>query len=162
MSITNVKKHTRCREVKNLFIQGTRQWNEGKIREIFYPHDADEIIKPEPMKHDEDGHARHYESTGVFNVKSAYKLAFNIQRATHFNSGNSGIGDDYVRIYNCIVYCIGIWLYMCNPCICVRVLYGTNSALKPLYIDQYKAPQCVVSIILRNIWNLIWRCNVPN
>jgi hypothetical protein len=109
MSITNVKKHTRCREVKNLFIQGTRQWNEGKIREIFYPHDADEIIKLELMQHDEDVPAWHYESIGVFSVKSAYKLASNIQRETQFNSGNSGTGVDS-----------------------------------------------------RNIWNLIWRCKVPN
>jgi hypothetical protein len=105
MTITNVKKRTRCRKVKELFIQGTRQWNEGKIREIFYPHDADEIIKLELMQHDEDVPAWHYESTGVFSVKSAYKLAFNIQRETHFNSSNSGTGDDSRNIRNLIWRC---------------------------------------------------------
>jgi hypothetical protein len=35
----------------------------------------------------------HYESTCIFSVKSAYKLAFDTQRWAQFNSGNSGTGD---------------------------------------------------------------------
>jgi hypothetical protein len=80
MTITNLKTHTRCRKVKDLFIRGSRQWNEGKIREIFYPHDADEIIKLEPIENDKDVPVWHYESTCIFSVKSAYKLAFDTQR----------------------------------------------------------------------------------
>jgi ribonuclease HI len=105
MSITDVKTRTRCRKVKDLFISGSRQWNEDKIREIFFPHDADEIIKLEPMKIDEDLPAWHYESTGIFSVKSAYKLAFDIQRSSRFNSGNSRTGDDSRDIWNLIWRC---------------------------------------------------------
>jgi hypothetical protein len=80
MIVKDVKKHTRCRKVKDLFIQGTKQWNQVNIREMFYDYDANEILSLTPMAHDGDTPAWHYENNGIFSVKSAYKLAFNLQR----------------------------------------------------------------------------------
>jgi hypothetical protein len=42
------------------------------------------------MQHDEDKPAWHFENTGVFSVKSAYKLAFELQTNSFSISGGIG------------------------------------------------------------------------
>jgi hypothetical protein len=46
------------------------------------------------MRHGEDLPAWHYEKSGTFSVRSAYKLVFDLSRNTHLNSGNSVTGDN--------------------------------------------------------------------
>ncbi|XP_073362181.1 uncharacterized protein [Aegilops tauschii subsp. strangulata] len=53
-----------------------KEWNEKLIRQLFYPFDADEICKLNiPSSDVDDQIAWHYEKSGVFSVRSAYKLA---------------------------------------------------------------------------------------
>ena len=65
----------RDRRVKDLFLPHTRAWNEEKVRKIFLPHDANDILGLKPMQHGEDIPAWHFEKSGIFSVRSAYKLA---------------------------------------------------------------------------------------
>jgi ribonuclease HI len=57
------------------------------------------------MQHDEDKPAWHFENTGVFSVKSAYKLAFELQINSFSISGGSSMGDDSRKIWNLIWKC---------------------------------------------------------
>lgn len=59
----------------------TKEWNVDLVRQIFHSFDADEICKLKiPRSGVEDCIAWHYEKTGVFTVKSAYKLADSLKR----------------------------------------------------------------------------------
>jgi hypothetical protein len=45
------------------------------VESLFFPNDAEEILKTKIVSHTmEDTVAWHYEKTGVFSVKSAYRL----------------------------------------------------------------------------------------
>jgi hypothetical protein len=58
----------------------TGTWNAQLIHNIFYPHDADVILRLNPPDTSrKDFLAWHYESNGMFSVRSAYKLAYNLK-----------------------------------------------------------------------------------
>lgn len=60
---------------------GSKEWNIELIKKIFHSFDADEICNIRiPEVEVEDCVAWHYEKTGVFTVKSAYKLADTLKR----------------------------------------------------------------------------------
>ena len=74
------KNRTRLKWVSELFISGTRRWDENLIRHLFYNHDAEEILRLHIQTIGEgDLIAWHYEKNGMFSVKSAYRLALNFQ-----------------------------------------------------------------------------------
>jgi len=51
-------------------------WDEPLIRDIFFEHDAEEILKIHiPKVHMNDKVAWFYEKNGIFTVRSAYRLA---------------------------------------------------------------------------------------
>jgi hypothetical protein len=82
--------NTRVRRVKQLSSPGTNQWNEDLIREICYPQDADAILKIKLPSHiSEDFPAWHFERNGIFSVKSAYKLAYNLNYGVRWFAGSS-------------------------------------------------------------------------
>ncbi|PNT64330.1 hypothetical protein BRADI_4g27666v3 [Brachypodium distachyon] len=57
-----------------------KQWNINLIREIFHPFDADEIVKIRiPQTTSEDVLAWHYEKSGVFSVRSTYRLGLKLK-----------------------------------------------------------------------------------
>jgi hypothetical protein len=57
-------------------IDDTGSWDETAVRRYFYPCDAAEIFKIKiPSSGAADFVAWHYEKTGIFSVRSAYKLA---------------------------------------------------------------------------------------
>lgn len=59
----------------------SKEWNTELINQIFHKFDADEICKIRiPSNAVDDCVAWHYEKTGVFTVKSAYKLADSLKR----------------------------------------------------------------------------------
>lgn len=69
-------RRSRLRWVNQLMHPERKEWNEGLIRQIFHPFDADEICKLAiPSSDAEDRIAWHYEKNGIFSVKSAYNLA---------------------------------------------------------------------------------------
>lgn len=82
--------YSRLRKVKQLFLPGTNDWNEDLIRDMFYLEDADIILGINtPSQPQEDFIAWHYDHTGLFSVKSAYRAAYNIKHGTRWRAGCS-------------------------------------------------------------------------
>jgi len=66
----------RLRRVSHLINQDSNSWDETKLRRYFHIWDVDEILKIKiPAGDTEDLIAWHYEKSGVFSVRSAYRLA---------------------------------------------------------------------------------------
>jgi len=62
-------------KVKDLFAPGTRVWDEALVRQAFLPLDAEEILKIKPGTNMEaDIEAWAFEKSGLYTVKSAYRL----------------------------------------------------------------------------------------
>jgi len=62
--------------VADLIFQNPRGWNEPLIRKMFLFHEAEEILNLRiPASEGDDILAWHYEKSGLFSVRSAYKLA---------------------------------------------------------------------------------------
>jgi hypothetical protein len=62
-------------KMAELFEDNGRNWNEGLIRQAFIGIDADEIIKIKPSRTmDEDVLAWAPEKTGMYSVRSAYRM----------------------------------------------------------------------------------------
>ena len=78
LKITGKQSHTRIKWVSELIDPVTRTWNEELIRKILLPHDVDEVLKIRlPQSTSEDFIAWHFERSGVFLVRSVYRLAIN-------------------------------------------------------------------------------------
>ena len=77
--------------MSELFRSDTRRWDENLIRHLFYPHDAEEILKLCTLNLGEgDFIAWHHEKSGMFSVKSAYMLAQNLMDSK-VSLGNSSV-----------------------------------------------------------------------
>jgi ribonuclease HI len=75
---------SRRRWVSELINQDTRTWKEDLVRSIFHPADADHILQIKlPKVSGEDYIAWNYEKHGIFTVKSAYRLAQDLQDRNH-------------------------------------------------------------------------------
>jgi hypothetical protein len=62
-------------KVCDLFVPGTRQWNEALVRECFCAPEADAILKLKPgttLEQDLDAWA--FEKTGLYSVRSCYRM----------------------------------------------------------------------------------------
>lgn len=84
------------RWVNQLMKADSRDWNMELINQIFNKFDAEEIEKIKIPSHEvEDVIAWHYESSGRFTVKSAYNLAYRINRnsTTGASSSANEVGD---------------------------------------------------------------------
>lgn len=78
------------RTIDELFVPGTRIWNEQLVRQSFVPFDADEILKIRPENRlTEDVMAWVHERHGVYSVRSAYRAlkAEQIQREREADAG---------------------------------------------------------------------------
>lgn len=63
-----------------------QEWDERLIRQLFYPADADIILNIQLChRMTEDFIAWHYDRVGMFTVRSAYKLALDIQTRSQGN-----------------------------------------------------------------------------
>ena len=103
LQISAKKNRTRLRCVSELFMRGSKSWDENLIRHLFYSYDAEEILKLRiPTVGEEDFIAWHYEKNGMFSVKSAYRLALNLKN----NKSETGSSSDAVngerRLWNII------------------------------------------------------------
>jgi hypothetical protein len=90
--------------VSQLMVPGQREWDENVLQTCLYPHDAVEVLKNRPMQNsEEDFIAWFYEKTGIFTVKSAYKLAQDLEHmASHdigTSSNTSGVRPMYQEIW---------------------------------------------------------------
>jgi hypothetical protein len=71
---------SRLRWVSDLVDQETKTWKEELVISLFYEADADHILQIKlPKVISEDYLAWHYEKNGLFSVKSAYRLAHDLQ-----------------------------------------------------------------------------------
>jgi len=62
-------------QVDELFVQGTRMWNEQLVRQSFTAIDSEEILKIKPgLRMGEDTLAWNFEKSGMYTVRSAYRL----------------------------------------------------------------------------------------
>ena len=74
-------RRSRLRWVNQLIDPVTKEWKVELVKQVFHEFDADEICKLRIPREDvEDCVAWHYEKSGIFTVKSAYKLADSIHR----------------------------------------------------------------------------------
>jgi hypothetical protein len=100
LKVTPRKTNTRIRRVSQLLRPGSNIWNKDLVNKVCYSHDADWILKlklpPTPC---EDFVAWHYEKSGVFSVKSAYRLAFNLKKGVRWIPGNSQSVDNSRNIW---------------------------------------------------------------
>jgi hypothetical protein len=95
------KTRARHRRVNQLTVSGSNCWNEHLIRKIFYQHDADLILKTSPPDESKrDFLACHYENNGMFSVKSAYKLAYNICKNGQYEATTSEAKENKRNIWN--------------------------------------------------------------
>lgn len=60
--------------VNELIDPATGQWDEQLVREIFWEEDAEHILSIPVHEGIDDIVAWHYNSNGIFSVKSAYKV----------------------------------------------------------------------------------------
>ena len=80
LKITTKKNRARIKWVSELFLGGTRRWDENMIRHLFLIHDAEEILKLRSLTTGEGNFiAWHQEKSSLFSVKSAYRLALNLK-----------------------------------------------------------------------------------
>jgi hypothetical protein len=67
---------------------------------VCYSHDVDWILKLElPLKPGDDLIASHYEKSRIFTMKSAYRLAYNINQGTRWKARNSQNQDNSRNIW---------------------------------------------------------------
>jgi hypothetical protein len=91
------------KRVNQLVNEGTGMWNTQLIHKMFYPHDAEAILQlnvPETSRN--DFLAWHYESNGVFSVKSAYKLAYSLKHNNQNRPGTSSSSDSNRTLWKLI------------------------------------------------------------
>ena len=80
LKISARRHNTRLKLVSDLFMSGRKCWDENLIKYLFYPHDAEEILKIRiQASRDGDFVAWHHEKNGIFSVKSAYNFALNLK-----------------------------------------------------------------------------------
>lgn len=74
--VTGKRKPCRLRWVSQLIDPVRMVWKEEMVRDVFWPHDAEYILNIRlPTRPAEDFVAWSYERTGVYSVRSAYRLA---------------------------------------------------------------------------------------
>jgi hypothetical protein len=77
-----------------------REWDEGVLRSCLYPHDVEAVLKICPMQWGEENRvAWFYEKSGIFTVKSAYRLALNSDHIQHHEGGSSSEHSDGRALY---------------------------------------------------------------
>jgi hypothetical protein len=103
LRITALKKNSRKRWVNQLMNYDGRSWNLSVLRELFHEHDVQAIQQIQiPQQAMEDRIAWHYESTGVFTVKSAYRLALKLKHQNRDNASSSANPDGERSLWNCM------------------------------------------------------------
>ena len=80
MGITRVKHYSnwnRLTYVKELMRDGEKQWDEHRVQHLLHTEDVVAVLRIRiPQREMEDFPAWHLEKSGLFSVKSAYKLAW--------------------------------------------------------------------------------------
>jgi hypothetical protein len=95
LKVSPGKSNSRLRRVKQLLLPQSNQWNEEVVKRVCFPRDADWILNLKlPKEKCDDFFAWHYEKTGIFSVKSAYRLAYNLNHGVMWRAGSSSRPDN--------------------------------------------------------------------
>jgi hypothetical protein len=83
----------RLRRVSQLTRRGSNEWDEGTLRRYFFPWDVEDILKIKlPANKRSDWVVWQYEKSGLFSVRSAYRLA--LERAHNLDEvGTSALAN---------------------------------------------------------------------
>jgi len=90
LKVVTRSRRPRIRWVSELFLNESTDWNRNLISSIFLPVDVEAIMRirvPERIMNDQI--AWHYEKSGQFSVKSAYKLALKLQSQDQMASSSN-------------------------------------------------------------------------
>ena len=90
LKVVTRSRRPRLRWVSELFLNESTDWNRNLISSIFLPVDVEAIMRirvPERIMNDQI--AWHYEKSGQFPVKSAYKLALKLQSQDQMASSSN-------------------------------------------------------------------------
>jgi hypothetical protein len=100
LKITLKKGRMRLRWVSQLMKPGQREWDVQRLQTCMYPHDIEEILKIRLSNtNTEDILAWHYEKTRLFSVRSAYRLALQIDQEEKRRTGSNTMPDGTRPIY---------------------------------------------------------------
>jgi hypothetical protein len=103
MKATPGKTKSRIRRVNQLLKPDGKSWNETLVSKVCYLQDADWILNLKlPVTPCDDFVAWHYETSGIFSVKSVYRLAYNLKNNIRWRAGNSENPDNSRRIWEVI------------------------------------------------------------
>jgi hypothetical protein len=73
------RKWNRLTYVKELMIEGEKQWDEPRVRHLLHPEDAEAVLKIRiPQREMDDFPAWYLENNGLLSVRSAYKFAWSL------------------------------------------------------------------------------------
>jgi hypothetical protein len=89
-----------------------REWDEDVIKSCLYPIDAEEVLEirlTERERDEDDYSAWHYERSGMFSVRSAYKIALEADQAEMRQVGSTTRADRSRSLYN------EIWMAQVPP-----------------------------------------------
>ncbi|XP_062232870.1 uncharacterized protein LOC133930222 [Phragmites australis] len=100
LKVIEKKTWNRLTFVHDLILPGEKKWNEPLIRHLTHDDDADVILKSRiPVREREDFPAWHFEKNGVFSVKSAYRLAWNLSGLSSRSHSSSSAPDDQRKLW---------------------------------------------------------------
>jgi hypothetical protein len=94
LKVSLKKGRSRLHWVSQLMQSGQCEWDMQKLRSCLHPHDIEEICKIHlSERYIEDMIAWHYEKSGIFTVRSVYKLALHIEQEERRQTGSSSMVD---------------------------------------------------------------------
>jgi hypothetical protein len=103
LKITALKKNSRKRWVNQLINTEDRSWNTTLLHELFHEHDTQAILRIQlPQQEQADRVAWHYETNGLFSVKSAYRLAYSLKHQLRDFTSSSTNTDGDRSLWNCV------------------------------------------------------------
>ena len=89
--------------MSELLMSRSRRWDENLIRHLLYSHDAKENLKLRTLNLGEgDLIAWHHDKSGLFSVKSAYKMALNLKQSKGYSGNSSGAMNEERGLWNII------------------------------------------------------------
>lgn len=103
LKVVKFIRRTRLRWVNQLMLPEKKEWDTNLIYQLFYPFDADAICKIKiPAADVDDCLAWQVEKNGLFSVKSAYRLAYNLKNNSQLESSTSTNDHDDRKIWDII------------------------------------------------------------
>jgi hypothetical protein len=100
LKVTPGKTKSKICRVSQLLLPESQVWNEELVEKVCYNHDAEWILKQKlPSNSCDDFVAWHYEKSGIFSVKSVYRLAYNLSKGTRWKPRNSHSLDNTRNIW---------------------------------------------------------------